>query len=56
MTSQPIRDPSHTTMNDIQHIGAVSYAGFGLVKKLFRPTPDIRTANSQLTRVSDIRL
>jgi multidrug efflux pump subunit AcrB len=41
-----------TTVNDIQHIEAVSYAGFGVVKIFFQPTADIRTANSQVTAVS----
>jgi multidrug efflux pump subunit AcrB len=41
-----------TTVNDIQHIEAVSYAGFGVVKVFFQPTADIRTANSQVTAVS----
>src|SRR5882672_4550181 len=41
-----------TTVNDIEHIGGVSYAGFGVVKIFFQPTADIRTANSQVTAVS----
>jgi multidrug efflux pump subunit AcrB len=41
-----------TTVNDIQHIEGVSYAGFGVVKIFFQPTADIRTANSQVTAVS----
>jgi multidrug efflux pump subunit AcrB len=41
-----------TTVNNIQHIEGVSYAGFGVVKIFFQPTADIRTANSQVTAVS----
>jgi multidrug efflux pump subunit AcrB len=41
-----------TTVNDIEHIEAVSYAGVGVVKIFFQPTADIRTANSQVTAVS----
>jgi multidrug efflux pump subunit AcrB len=41
-----------TTVNDIEHIEGVSYAGFGVVKIFFQPTADIRTANSQVTAVS----
>jgi multidrug efflux pump subunit AcrB len=41
-----------TTVNDIQHIESVSYAGFGVVKIFFQPTADIRTANSQVTAIS----
>jgi multidrug efflux pump subunit AcrB len=41
-----------TTVNDIQHIEGVSYAGVGVVKIFFQPTADIRTANSQVTAIS----
>ena len=41
-----------TTVNDIEHIEGVSYAGFGVVKIFFQPTADIRTANSQVTAIS----
>src|SRR5258707_524321 len=41
-----------TTVNDIEHIEAVSYAGVGVVKIFFQPSADIRTANSQVTAVS----
>src|SRR5712671_5978155 len=41
-----------TTVNDIEHIEAVSYSGVGVVKIFFQPTADIRTANSQVTAVS----
>src|ERR1700740_1359116 len=41
-----------TTVNDIDHIGANSYNGIGIVKIFFQPNVDIRTANAQVTSVS----
>ena len=41
-----------TTVNDIEHITANSYNGFGIVKIFFQPNADIRTANAQVTAVS----
>ncbi len=41
-----------TTVNDIEHIEATSYNGFGIVKIYFQPTVDIRTANAQVTAIS----
>ena len=41
-----------TNVNNIEHIEGVSYATFGVVKIFFQPTADIRTANSQVTAVS----
>ena len=41
-----------TTVNDIEHIVANSYTGFGIVKIFFQPNVDIRTANAQVTAVS----
>jgi multidrug efflux pump subunit AcrB len=41
-----------TTVNDIEHIEGVSYAGVGVIKIFFQPTADIRTANSQVTAIS----
>ncbi|MEP6483786.1 MAG: efflux RND transporter permease subunit [Rudaea sp.] len=41
-----------TTVNDIEHIEANSYAGFGIVKIFFQPNVDIRTANAQVTAIS----
>lgn len=41
-----------TTVNDIEHIEANSYNGIGIVKIFFQPTADIRTANAQVTAVS----
>src|SRR3979490_2670444 len=34
-----------TTVNDIEHLEANSYTGFGIVKIFFQPTVDINTAN-----------
>ncbi len=41
-----------TTVNDIEHIEANSYNGFGIVKIYFQPNVDIRTANAQVTAIS----
>src|SRR5580704_17573093 len=41
-----------TTVNDIEHIVANSYNGFGIVKIFFQPKVDIRTANAQVTAIS----
>jgi multidrug efflux pump subunit AcrB len=41
-----------TTVNDIEHITANSYNGVGIVKIFFQPNVDIRTANAQVTAVS----
>jgi multidrug efflux pump subunit AcrB len=41
-----------TTVNDIEHITANSYNGVGIVKIFFQPNADIRTANAQVTAVS----
>ena len=41
-----------TTVNDIEHITANSYNGIGIVKIFFQPSADIRTANAQVTSVS----
>jgi multidrug efflux pump subunit AcrB len=41
-----------TTVNDIEHMTAHSYNGFGVVKIFFQPNVDIRTANAQVTAVS----
>src|SRR3981081_1613269 len=45
-----------TTVNNVEHIEAVSYAGFGVVKIFFQPTADVRTANAQVTSVSQTHL
>src|SRR3978361_380385 len=36
-----------TTVNNIEHIEGVSYAGFGVVKIFFQPSADINAANAQ---------
>src|SRR6202046_3539066 len=41
-----------TTVNDIEHITANSYNGVGIIKIFFQPNADIRTANAQVTAVS----
>ena len=41
-----------TTVNDIEHIEATSYAGFGIVKIFFQPGVNVATANAQVTAVS----
>lgn len=45
-----------TTVNDIEHIVANSYSGFGIVKIFFQPNVDIRTANAQVTAISQTLL
>ena len=45
-----------TTVNDIEHIDANSYNGFGIVKIFFQPNVDIRTANAQVTAISQTLL
>lgn len=43
-----------TTVNDIEHIEANSYTGFGIVKIFFHPNVDIATANAQVTAISQV--
>jgi CzcA family heavy metal efflux pump len=45
-----------TTVNDIEHIEANSYTGFGVVKIYFHPSVDINMANAQVTAVSQTML
>jgi multidrug efflux pump subunit AcrB len=45
-----------TTVNDIEHIEANSYTGTGIVKIFFQPGADIRTANAQVTAISQTLL
>ncbi|HEV3020656.1 MAG TPA: efflux RND transporter permease subunit, partial [Burkholderiaceae bacterium] len=45
-----------TTVNNIEHIEGVSYAGFGVVKIYFQPNVEISTANAQVTSVSQTQL
>ena len=45
-----------TTVNDIEHIEANAYTGVGIVKIFFQPGADIRTANAQVTAISQTLL
>ncbi|WP_044585900.1 efflux RND transporter permease subunit [Bradyrhizobium sp. LTSPM299] len=45
-----------TTVNDVEHIVANSYNGIGIVKIFFQPNVDIRTANAQVTAISQTLL
>jgi multidrug efflux pump subunit AcrB len=45
-----------TTVNDIEHIEANSYTGVGIVKVFFQQGADIRTANAQVTAISQTLL
>ena len=48
----PFQRALTTTVNDIEHIAANSYNGFGIIKIFFQPNVDIRTANAQVTAIS----
>ena len=48
----PFQRALTTTVNDIEHIVANSYNGIGIVKIFFQPNVDIRTANAQVTAIS----
>jgi multidrug efflux pump subunit AcrB len=52
----PFQRALTTTVNDIEHIVANSYNGFGIVKIFFQPNVDIRTANAQVTAISQTLL
>ena len=43
-----------TTVNDIKHIEATSYAGIGIVKVFFQPGVNIAVANAQVTAISQV--
>ena len=45
-----------TTVNDIEHIEANSYTGFGIVKIFFHQGVNIATANAQVTAISQTLL
>lgn len=45
-----------TTVNDVEHIEANSYTGFGVVKIFFQPSADINTANAQVTSIAQTLL
>ena len=48
----PFQRALTTTVNDIEHIEANSYTGIGIIKIFFQPNVDIRTANAQVTAIS----
>ena len=52
----PFQRALTTTVNDIEHITANSYNGFGIIKIFFQPNVDIRTANAQVTGISQTLL
>jgi multidrug efflux pump subunit AcrB len=52
----PFQRALTTTVNDIEHIVANSYNGVGIVKIFFQPNADIRTANAQVTAISQTML
>ena len=52
----PFQRSLTTTVNDIEHIVSNSYNGFGIVKIFFQPNVDIRTANAQVTAISQTLL
>ena len=52
----PFQRALTTTVNDIEHIEANSYNGIGIVKIFFQPSVDIRTANAQVTAISQTML
>src|ERR1700679_3858334 len=54
--ASPFERTLTTTDNDIEHIVANSYNGFGIVKIFFQPNVDIRTANAQVTAISQTLL
>ena len=45
-----------TTVNDIEHIEANSYAGVGIVKIFFHPGVNIAVANAQVTAISQVMI
>src|SRR3569833_2859051 len=48
----PFQRALTTTVNDIEHITANSFNGVGIIKIFFQPGADIRTANAQVTAIS----
>ena len=48
----PFQKALTTTVNDIEHLEANSYNGFGIIKIFFQPGVDIRTATAQVTSLS----
>jgi multidrug efflux pump subunit AcrB len=54
--TSPFQRALTTTVNDIEHIVANSYNGFGIVKIFFQPNVNIQTANAQVTAISQTLL
>jgi multidrug efflux pump subunit AcrB len=54
--STPFQRALTTTVNDIEHIEANSYHGVGIIKIFFQSSVDIRTANAQVTAISQTLL
>src|SRR6201990_880242 len=54
--TSPFQRALTTTVNDIEHIVANSYNGFGIIKIFFQPNVDIRTANAQVTAIAQTLL
>ena len=52
----PFQRALTTTVNDIEHIEANSYNGVGIIKIFFQSSVDIRTANAQVTAISQTLL
>ncbi|MCB5188696.1 efflux RND transporter permease subunit [Methylobacillus caricis] len=52
----PFQRSLTTTVNDIEHIEANSYTGFGIVKIFFQPGVNVATANAQVTAISQTTL
>jgi len=52
----PFQRALTTTVNDIEHIEANSYNGVGIIKIFFQSNVDIRTANAQVTAISQTLL
>ena len=52
----PFQRALTTTVNDIEHIAANSYNGFGIIKIFFQPNVNINTANAQVTAISQTLL
>ena len=52
----PFQRALTTTVNDIESIRANSYNGVGIIKIFFQPNVDIRTANAQVTAISQTML
>jgi len=48
----PFQRALTSTVNNIEHLEATSYNGFGVVKVYFHPTVDINMANAQVTAVA----